>query len=620
MAEPARTVFVSARGISKQFAAVEVLRDVDLDLMAGEIHALLGENGAGKSTFAKILAGVYRPSRGTLSLGGRQVDIASPIVAQELGITLIHQEPISFPDLSVAENLVLGRDQGAPLARVDWAAITSEARRLMDLLGVRIDVSRPMRGLSIADQQMVEIARALASDSRLIIMDEPTAPLTPREVETLFSIVRRLRDEGRTIVFISHRLEEVRALCDRVTIFRDGSKVATHAIGELDDSDIIRLMIGRPLKEFLHKTRATVGEVALEVEGLTLPGVFSDIGFQVRRGEIVGLGGLVGAGRTDVARALFGIAPAASGRILVDGKPVEHPRPVRRHRARDRLRARGPGGGGDLPHALGGREHHRRHPPTHRAARLHPPRARADARLGVGPSAAHPARVAAPADRRALGRQPAEGHPRALAAHRPAHPDPRRADPRHRHRRQGRVLRPDRRARRRRPRHPADLLGAPRAPGALRPRAGHVGGTAHRRHPARRGHPGGDHARRRAAHRPGGCGVNRLGSVLRRREAGIFVAIVVFCIVVGLIKPRFLTLDNLRVMLLLVPLLMIAAMGQMLVLIARHVDISIGSTLGFSAMVVGLMFKFVPAIPWWLGFPVAIGTGDRPRARQRRCW
>jgi rhamnose transport system ATP-binding protein len=322
MAEAAPTVLVSARGISKQFAAVEVLRDVDLDLMTGEIHALLGENGAGKSTFAKILAGVYRPSRGTLSLNGRQVDIASPIVAQELGITLIHQEPISFPDLSVAENLVLGRDQGAPLARVDWAAITSEARRLMDLLGVRIDVSRPMRGLSIADQQMVEIARALASDSRLIIMDEPTAPLTPNEVETLFSIVRRLRDEGRAIVFISHRLEEVRTLCDRVTVFRDGSKVATRAIGDLDDTEIIRLMIGRPLKEFLHKTGSTVGEVALRVEGLTLPGVFADIGFEVRRGEIVGLGGLVGAGRTDVARALFGIAPADSGRIFVDGRPV----------------------------------------------------------------------------------------------------------------------------------------------------------------------------------------------------------------------------------------------------------------------------------------------------------
>jgi rhamnose transport system ATP-binding protein len=324
MAEPTNSPMplITARGVSKQFAGVEVLRDVDLDLYPGEIHALLGENGAGKSTFAKILAGVHRPSRGTLSMNGHPVEIAHPIAAQRLGITLIHQEPISFPDLSVAENLVLGRTDGALLGRVPWAEMARDARRWMDLLGVRIDVAKPMRGLSIADQQMVEIARALASDSRLILMDEPTAPLTPKEVATLFRIARRLRDEGRTIVFISHRLEEVRALCDRVTIFRDGNKIATEAIGALTDADIIRLMIGRPLKEYMHKHRAAIGEVALEVVGLSRPGFFSDISFQVRKGEIVGLGGLVGAGRTDVARAIFGVAPAASGQMKVDGRVV----------------------------------------------------------------------------------------------------------------------------------------------------------------------------------------------------------------------------------------------------------------------------------------------------------
>jgi rhamnose transport system ATP-binding protein len=317
-----REPLLSARSISKQFAGVEVLTDVDLDLRRGEIHALLGENGAGKSTFAKIVAGVHTPTRGTLTLNGRPVEITSPIVAQRLGITLIHQEPISFPDLSVAENLVLGRDGGAPLARVPWTQMTRDARKLMDMLGVSIDVTRTMRGLSIADQQMVEIARALASDSRLIIMDEPTAPLTPREVETLFMIARRLRDEGRTLIFISHRLEEVRALCNRVTIFRDGGKVATDSISALTDADIIRLMIGRPLKEYMHKPGNAIGEVALKVSNLTLPGVFNDISFDVRKGEIVGLGGLVGAGRTDVARALFGIAKAASGTIEVHGEPA----------------------------------------------------------------------------------------------------------------------------------------------------------------------------------------------------------------------------------------------------------------------------------------------------------
>jgi rhamnose transport system ATP-binding protein len=314
---------LSMRGITKQFAGVEVLRDVDLDLMPGEIHALLGENGAGKSTFSKIIAGVHRPTRGTIKLNGEIVDVASPIAAQKLGITLIHQEPISFPDLSVAENLVMGRTRGSWLSRAPWGQMTREAKRLMGLLDVRIDVTKPMRGLSIADQQMVEIARALASDSRLIIMDEPTASLTPKEVDILFRIVRRLRDEGRTIIFISHRLEEVRALCDRITVFRDGNWVATEAITSVTDADIIRLMIGRPLKDYIHKLGSEIGDVALEVQGLTLPGVFRDISFTVRKGEIVGLGGLVGAGRTDVARAIFGVVPATSGRVLVNSQEVQ---------------------------------------------------------------------------------------------------------------------------------------------------------------------------------------------------------------------------------------------------------------------------------------------------------
>lgn len=314
---------MSLRGITKQFAGVEVLRDVDLDLYPGEIHALLGENGAGKSTFSKIIAGVHRPTRGTITLNSERVEISNPLAAQRLGITLIHQEPISFPDLSIAENLVMGRTEGSLLKRVTWGEMTRDANRLMNLLDIRIDVTKPMRGLSIADQQMVEIARALASDSRLIIMDEPTASLTPKETAILFRIVRRLRDEGRTIIFISHRLEEVRALCDRVTIFRDGNRVTTDTIQSLTDTDIIRLMIGRPLQDYMHKQGTTIGVVALEVRNLTLPGTFDDISFTVRKGEIVGLGGLVGAGRTDVAKAIFGIAPAESGRVLINGQDVQ---------------------------------------------------------------------------------------------------------------------------------------------------------------------------------------------------------------------------------------------------------------------------------------------------------
>ncbi len=313
---------LSARGISKQFAGIEVLSDVDLDLLPGEIHALIGENGAGKSTFAKIVSGVHRPTRGTLRLSGETVEVPNPHAAQDLGITLIHQEPISFPDLSVAENLVMGRSGGGWFSRVPWAEITRDARKYMDLLGVQIDVTRPMRGLSIADQQMVEFARALASDSRLIFMDEPTAPLTPREVETLFAIARRLRDEGRTIVFVSHRLEEVRALCDRVTVFRDGIKITTEEVSDLSDDDIIQAMIGRPFQQYVHKVNAEITDIALEAKGLTEPGLFEDISFTVRKGEIVGLAGLVGAGRTDVARAIFGVAPASSGTVEVNGKEV----------------------------------------------------------------------------------------------------------------------------------------------------------------------------------------------------------------------------------------------------------------------------------------------------------
>ncbi len=325
---PERPMLIEARGISKQFGGVEVLSDVDLDLHVGEIHALLGENGAGKSTFAKILAGVHSPTRGTLKLNGQTVDVSSPIAAQKLGIALIHQEPVSFPDLSVAENIVMGRQGGGLLSRVPWATIIADAERYLDMLGVSLDVNRPMRGLSIANQQMVEIARSLASDSKLIIMDEPTAPLTPREVDTLFAIARRLREEGRTIIFISHRLEEVRMLCDRVTIFRDGAHISTQSIDSISDDEIIRLMIGRTLKKFMRKHVAEIGETALEVSNLTLPGLFEDVSFSLRRGEIIGLGGLVGAGRTDVARALFGVQPAASGRISIGGSDATIEKPT----------------------------------------------------------------------------------------------------------------------------------------------------------------------------------------------------------------------------------------------------------------------------------------------------
>lgn len=310
--------WIRVRGLSKAFSGVEVLHDVDLELQAGEVHALLGENGAGKSTFAKLLAGVHRPSRGTVEIGGQQVEPTDPIAARRLGITLIHQEPVSFPDLSVAENLLLGREEGW-LRRFRRREVETEARRLMLQLGVDIDVRQSMRGLSIADQQMVEIARALAEDCRLILMDEPTAALTAQESATLFAIVRRLRSEGRTVVYVSHRMEEVRALCDRATVFRDGRHVLTARLDALTDAEVIRAMIGRPLREFLHRAPSTAGECLLEVEQLEVPGRVQGVSFRLHAGEVLGLGGLIGAGRTDVARALFGLV-RSRGTVRINGR------------------------------------------------------------------------------------------------------------------------------------------------------------------------------------------------------------------------------------------------------------------------------------------------------------
>ena len=411
----AETPLIEARGIAKSFGGVEVLHGVDLGLAGGEVHALLGENGAGKSTFARILAGVHRPSRGEIRLAGAAIELSSPLEAQRRGIVLLHQEPISFPDLSVAENLSIGRRREGPLARMRWGVMVEEARALMATLDVEIDVTRPMRGLSIADQQMVEIARAVAGDSRLIIMDEPTAALTPREVETLFTIVRRLRAGGRALVFISHRLEEVRAIADRVTVFRDGAKVATAPAAELADDDIIRLMIGRPLRDYLRREASGTGAVALAVSGLTLPGRFSDIAFEVRRGQIVGIGGLVGAGRSDVARAIFGIAPATSGTHRHQGQGRDDRLAARRHPPWARLCAGGPCRRRHLPHPRLRHQHHRCGTEAVRAARRHPATARAQHRRLGGRTAQDPPRLDPPAGRRIVRRQPAEDDPGALA-------------------------------------------------------------------------------------------------------------------------------------------------------------------------------------------------------------
>ncbi|HEY3165038.1 MAG TPA: sugar ABC transporter ATP-binding protein [Candidatus Limnocylindrales bacterium] len=314
------------RGISKRFAATQALDEVSLSLLPGEVHALVGENGAGKSTLVKILAGIHQPDGGTILLDGEPIQIAGPARARALGIAVVHQEPRLFPDLTVAENVFIGHAPAGRLRTIDWGATRRSAHALFEQLGVQVDVDAPVRGLSMADQQLIEIAKSLSVEARVLILDEPTASLSAHEVERLFAIVRRLRDRGVSVLFVSHRLDEVFALCDRATVFRDGRHVITTETSALTTADLVRYMVGRAVSLF-PKLETPVGDVLLEVDHLTRAGAFRDISFSVRRGEIVGFAGLVGAGRTEVARVLFGIDTRDAGEIRLAGVAVTYQSP-----------------------------------------------------------------------------------------------------------------------------------------------------------------------------------------------------------------------------------------------------------------------------------------------------
>ncbi|MEV5981090.1 sugar ABC transporter ATP-binding protein [Streptomyces sp. NPDC052114] len=318
---------LAVHGLSKSFGAVRALQDVSLRLHAGEAHALAGENGAGKSTLIKTLAGVHRPDAGGLSLDGEPVVFHGPADARDAGVAVIYQEPTLFPDLTVAENIFMGRGPRRSLRRVDHKATADAARSLFARLAVDLDPDQPARGLSIADQQIVEIAKALSLDARVLIMDEPTAALTGSEVARLFGVVRALREQGAAILFISHRLEEIFALCQRVTTLRDGTLISSESLDGLTEDDLVRRMVGRDLDELYPKQATRVGDIALSVRRLTREGVFFDVSFDVRRGEIVGLAGLVGAGRSEVARAVFGVDRWDAGSVEVQGKALTNGAP-----------------------------------------------------------------------------------------------------------------------------------------------------------------------------------------------------------------------------------------------------------------------------------------------------
>ena len=309
--------------VTKRFGGVVAVEGVDFDLRPGEVHALVGENGAGKSTLMKIVDGLYEPDEGGLEVGGEEASFASPRDAEAAGIAMIPQELDLFPELSVAENLFVGRKR--PRTRwggLDWEAMQGEARRRLDALGVGLDATSTVKRLSAAEQQIVAIARALVGEARAVIMDEPTSALTDREARRLFDIIEDLTAGGVGVVYISHRLEEIFEISDRITVLRDGHHIRTAPASDLDAEELVRLMVGRPLNELFTRSESSPGEVALEVRGLTREGEFEDASFALRRGEILGLAGLVGAGRTELAQSVFGIRPAESGEILVGGEEV----------------------------------------------------------------------------------------------------------------------------------------------------------------------------------------------------------------------------------------------------------------------------------------------------------
>ncbi|MFB6612454.1 sugar ABC transporter ATP-binding protein [Agromyces sp. NPDC056379] len=318
--EPAAAL--ELRDIQKSFGSVVALRSGTIEVDAGSIHALVGENGAGKSTLVKIVAGLYRRDAGVFRLEGTEVDFTSTADSKAAGIAVIYQEPTLFPDLSVTENVFMGRQPVGRFGRIDRKAMRTEVDGLFQRLGVRIDPDRPADGLSIADQQVIEIAKAISLDAKVLIMDEPTAALSGVEVDRLFQIARSLRDEGRAIIFISHRFDEVFDLCDTVTVMRDGAYISTSRISDTNVDEIVRQMVGRDVTELFPKQETTIGEPLLEVEGLTSAGVFHDISLTVRAGEIVGLAGLVGAGRSEVARAIFGVDHYQAGSVRLNGRPV----------------------------------------------------------------------------------------------------------------------------------------------------------------------------------------------------------------------------------------------------------------------------------------------------------
>ena len=306
--------------VCKAFPGVIALDGVSFRLRPGTVHALMGENGAGKSTLMKIIAGIYRPDQGTIRVKGRMVDLESPLHALENGIAMIHQELNLMPFMTVAENIWIRREPLNRFGFVDHRELNRRTAELFTRLRIPIDPEAEVRDLSVANRQMVEIAKAVSYESEVLIMDEPTSALTETEVAHLFEIIRDLKAAGRGIVYITHKMNELFEIADEVSVFRDGRHIGTRPAAEVTRDDIIRMMVGREVSQMFPKTEVPIGEIVLSVRDLCLTGWFRDVSFDLRAGEILGVAGLVGSGRSNVAEAIFGVTPATSGRILVHGR------------------------------------------------------------------------------------------------------------------------------------------------------------------------------------------------------------------------------------------------------------------------------------------------------------
>jgi rhamnose transport system ATP-binding protein len=317
------------KGITKTFPGVKALDNVHFQLRPGEIHALMGENGAGKSTFIKVITGVHQPDEGEIYLNGEKVEFRNPKDAQNWGIAAIYQHVTCYPDLNVTENIFMGHEKiQKRTRRILWKEMHAEANKLLKELGANFDAKALMGALSVAEQQIVEIAKALSTNAKIIIMDEPTAALTRNESEELYRITEKLRDSGTSVIFISHRFEDMYRLASKVTVFRDSKYIGSWGVHDISNEDLIVAMVGREIKQLFPKTEAVIGEEVLSVENLGRTGFFAGVSFTLRKGEILGLTGLVGAGRSEVCQALFGIEPADKGRILIKGKETKVTSPL----------------------------------------------------------------------------------------------------------------------------------------------------------------------------------------------------------------------------------------------------------------------------------------------------